>query len=189
MIAKALPNALSLLRLVLSPALLVTEPTTVWFYLMYLCCGATDVVDGFLARKLDAVSKSGKALDLAADIVFAIVVLLLIFWLFDIPLWVTLWIVAIAIVRLSALLMSYVRIRVIFTHSYLDRAAGVMLFLFLPVTLFFHLEFSLTAGIVCAVASLATLDLLVISLLAKRSDTNVYSSLRMILRLTTGTQA
>jgi phosphatidylglycerophosphate synthase len=65
-----LPNALSLLRLILSAVVLVVPQS---FLFPLICTAAmSDVLDGFLARVLHATSRFGTALDPLADKVFAI---------------------------------------------------------------------------------------------------------------------
>lgn len=64
-----LPNAIGLLRLASAPgvaALLLTGRTEAAFWL-FLIAGLSDALDGFLARRLDAVSAFGAALDPVAD--------------------------------------------------------------------------------------------------------------------------
>ena len=65
-----LPNALSLIRLLMAPFVLVV-PQNLLFSL--ICVAAlTDVLDGFLARTLQATTRLGIVLDPLADKVFAI---------------------------------------------------------------------------------------------------------------------
>lgn len=65
-----LPNFLSLLRLLMAPFILVL-PKNLLF--PFFCLAAlTDVLDGFLARKLRAFSKLGLILDPLADKVFSL---------------------------------------------------------------------------------------------------------------------
>lgn len=172
---KAVPNILSIARVVFAVLLLFIEPASALFYVTYFVCGITDVLDGAIARGFDAVSKTGKILDLVGDIVFTIVILILLFRLFVIPVWIIVWVVIIAIARVAALLISYARLRTTFTHSYLDRIAGVVLFLLVPLTLMLNLDFAITAGVTCAVATLATIEVLAISTLMKQAVEGVYS--------------
>ena len=51
--------------------LLVFLPTfSPGFYILYLLCGFTDMIDGTVARKTNSASRFGEKLDTAADIVF-----------------------------------------------------------------------------------------------------------------------
>jgi cardiolipin synthase len=64
-----IPNAVSLVRLLLIPLFiwLVLIEQTAWAGVLLGFIGATDWVDGYLARRLDQVSEVGKMLDPIAD--------------------------------------------------------------------------------------------------------------------------
>ncbi len=64
-----LPNAVSLLRLLLAPVLilLAIEQQPVWFIVIVLFSGFTDVLDGFLARILNQITRLGSHLDSWGD--------------------------------------------------------------------------------------------------------------------------
>jgi len=71
------PNALSLLRLVLVPVfvwLLVFEQAYGWSFVVLLVSGASDWADGKLARLLNQSSSLGALLDPAADRIYMIVI-------------------------------------------------------------------------------------------------------------------
>ena len=65
-----LPNAITLLRIAGSLGLLLCDVTSVVFWLIYGFCGISDIADGWLARKLKCVTKTGALLDSVADICF-----------------------------------------------------------------------------------------------------------------------
>ena len=67
---KHLPNIITFLRFPLSIAMLVVSPFSSRFWILYLCSGLTDILDGFLARKLHLESTIGAKLDSLADFVF-----------------------------------------------------------------------------------------------------------------------
>ena len=79
-----LPNILTVFRLVLIPVFII-----LYFHGMYplstgvlVLSGVTDVVDGIIARKLDLVTRLGKALDPIADKFTQGIVLLCLVWRF-----------------------------------------------------------------------------------------------------------
>jgi len=63
------PNVLSAARIAIMPALLTTAiaGSRVWFVGLLVIALATDVLDGFLARRLHAFSELGRKLDSVAD--------------------------------------------------------------------------------------------------------------------------
>ena len=64
-----IPNVVSLIRLLLIPVFvwLVLIDETAWAGILLGFIGATDWIDGYLARRLDQVSEVGKMLDPIAD--------------------------------------------------------------------------------------------------------------------------
>jgi phosphatidylglycerophosphate synthase len=67
---RALPNCLSLLRLACAPVLVIVAAATgsrLWFWGIFGAMLLTDALDGFLARRLQAVSDLGRRLDSYGD--------------------------------------------------------------------------------------------------------------------------
>ena len=52
-----LPNIITLLRIAGSLSLLLCDVTGVVFWIIYGLCGISDIVDGWLTRKLKCVTK------------------------------------------------------------------------------------------------------------------------------------
>ena len=65
-----IPNLISVLRIAGSAGLLFCDVTGWPFWLLYTLCGISDMVDGWLARKLHAETKAGAILDSVSEIVF-----------------------------------------------------------------------------------------------------------------------
>ena len=61
-----LPNVITLLRIAGS----FSDVTEVMFWIIYGLCGISDIADGWLARRLKCVTKTGALLDSLADICF-----------------------------------------------------------------------------------------------------------------------
>ena len=56
---KQIPNLLAVSRIILCLPLLLVDAITVPFWVLYVIGGTTDMLDGFLARRLDVESKFG----------------------------------------------------------------------------------------------------------------------------------
>lgn len=87
-----LPNLISLLRFVLAPVFLVIfwspYPNRMAFGMGILAlAGITDMLDGYLARKLNMVTATGKMLDPLADKAVVISVLISLYLIGKIPFW------------------------------------------------------------------------------------------------------
>ena len=65
-----IPNSITFLRILGTIGFIFTKPFTKWFYLVYFFTGITDVLDGFLARRLKVTSSFGAKLDSVADLFF-----------------------------------------------------------------------------------------------------------------------
>ena len=86
-----LPNNITLLRIVGSLGLLVCDVTGVVYWIIYALCGISDIVDGWLARKLKCVTKTGALLDSVADICFVACCVWKLLPILELPQWLWLW--------------------------------------------------------------------------------------------------
>ena len=73
-----LPNMLSFFRLLLIPVIVYLHESNhiIWAFAMLVLSGATDIIDGWIARTFHLVSDFGKAIDPIADKLTQIAVLL-----------------------------------------------------------------------------------------------------------------
>ncbi len=93
---KALPNIITIARLIAVPVivwLFLIDRMTIAFWL-FVCAGASDAIDGYLAKKLDARSVLGSYLDPLADKLLLIAIFLLLGRGGFIPVWLVVLIVA-----------------------------------------------------------------------------------------------
>lgn len=172
---KRIPNALSFIRIPLSLSLLLTRPFSTLFFALYVACGLTDALDGFLARKFHAESAMGARLDSAADLTFFAVVLYVFLTVLSIPPLIIAWALAIAFVRLGGLVVASVKFRswaALHTHAF--RGTSFVFFCFPLFCLVFG---TLAAGIVLnALGTLATVEELYINAHADSLDPDIRSA-------------
>lgn len=73
-----IPNLLTIARIIALPVivLLIYMQQPLWALILYVLCAFTDYFDGYLARKLNAVSEFGTFLDPIADKIFVAALLL-----------------------------------------------------------------------------------------------------------------
>ena len=132
---KQIANIITISRILGSIGLLFCPAFSVVFYIVYLFCGITDMVDGTIARKTNSVSKTGARLDTVADIVFVAVCFAKILPLIQLPFWLWFWIVVIAVIKTVNIVLGLVRSKkLVSVHTLLNKATGFLLFLF-PLTL------------------------------------------------------
>ena len=124
-------------RIVLSLPLLFIPLTSAWFYVLYLLCGLSDMIDGTVARRTNSTSEFGARLDTVSDFVFTTVALIKFLPHLHIPVWLWIWIGIIAMIKLGNAAWGFVRTKkLISPHTILNKVAGLLLFL-LPVTISF----------------------------------------------------
>jgi len=141
----------------LSLPLLFIPLSSALFYILYLFCGLTDMIDGTIARKTGAVSKFGARLDTAADFVFMFICLVRILPLMHIPMWLWVWITLIALIKIFNITLVFIRKKkLISIHSVLNKITGFALFL-LPLSLTFA-PTTYSVATICVLATLAAMQ-------------------------------
>ena len=153
---KHIANIITGLRMVLSLPLLLIPLTSAWFYVLYLLCGLSDMIDGTVARRTNSASGFGARLDTGSDFVFMTVVLIKFVPHLHIPVWLWIWIGIIAMMKLGNVVLGFVCTKkLISPHTVLNKVTGLLLFL-LPMTISF-IELTYTLPFVCAVATAAAI--------------------------------
>ena len=149
---KHLPNVISILRIAGSISLLFCEVTGWLFWVLYALCGISDMVDGTLARRLHAESKTGAALDSVADIILVVCCAARLVPVVEIPVWLWIWAGVIVFFKMvnqvSALVVCK---RFCFVHTWANKLTGLLLFLMVP-TVFWSV---IPIAIVAATATFA----------------------------------
>ena len=101
-----------------------------WFYVFYVIGGLSDALDGWTARRLGEVSDFGARLDTVADISFFGVVLIKVLCNFHFPVWIVLWVIGIAVLRILSIMVGFFSShKLISEHSMMNRISGLLLFL------------------------------------------------------------
>ena len=153
---KHIANILTSCRILGSVLLLFFPVFDLAFYILYLFCGFSDMIDGIVARKTNSTSQFGSQLDTIADLVFLSVSLTKFLPIVPISKWLWVWIAVIGVVKIGNLIWGYVRIKTLVSfHTVMNKITGLLLFL-LPLTVpIIDLNYSSIA--VCVVASLAAI--------------------------------
>ena len=150
-------NIITSCRVLCSILLLFFHMTSIPFYVLYLFCGLSDVLDGIIARKTHAVSVFGAKLDTFADFIFVAILLIKIWLEMEVPLWLWIWIVAIGGIKIVNVIGGFVLAkRFIVEHTILNKVTGVLLFL-LPFTLVW-VDLNYSAMVVCVVATISAIQ-------------------------------
>ena len=154
---KHIANILTGCRICGSILLLFFPVFSAAFYIIYLFCGFSDMVDGTIARKTNSTSRFGSQLDTIADLIFVMVSLFKLLPAIHIPGWLWIWIGVIAVIRIGNLLWGYIsKKQFISLHTIMNKATGLLLFL-LPLTISF-VELKYTAIAVCSIATFSAMQ-------------------------------
>lgn len=149
-------NIITLFRIMYSIAMLFFPTLSTTFYALYIAAGFSDMIDGTVARKTDTVSKFGSQLDTFADILFVVVCLIKLLPVLDIPVWLYIWILVIAFIKVANIAVGYIRQKAfVAVHSMINKVTGCLLFLF-PLTLTF-IDLRYSAVFVCFIATAAAI--------------------------------
>lgn len=152
---KYLANYITISRIVLSFILLFCSKLSPVFYLFYLLAGASDIIDGMVARKTNTESEFGSKLDTFADFIFVAVCLIKLLPVYSIQDWQYIWLAVIVFIKAFNILINYFKTKHFLSfHSLLNKVTGGVLFL-IPFTLsFIDVTYStIVLGVVATVAA------------------------------------
>ena len=125
-------NIITYCRILCSIFMMFFHMPSTSFFILYMICGLSDVLDGIIARKTNTASDFGARLDTIADFTFAGI-------------------------KIANIIFGVVCTkRLIVEHTLLNKITGVLLFL-LPLTLFW-MDFKYSAMVVCVVATFAAIQ-------------------------------
>ena len=154
---KHIANIITGSRAVFSLPLLFISLSSPWFYIIYLFCGFTDMIDGAIARRTMSVSKFGARLDTVSDFVFMLICCIKILPILHIPLRLWVWIALIALTKIFTVTLVFIKKKkLISIHSILNKITGLALFLS-PLSLrFIKSAYSISA--ICILATIAAIE-------------------------------
>ncbi len=103
------PNLISLFRLFLVPLIvwLIIEHNLLWAFWVFVIAGASDAVDGYLARTLGAESELGAYLDPLADKALLVTIYVCLAIIGELPTWLVIAVVSRDILIVGAVILSW----------------------------------------------------------------------------------
>ena len=154
---KHIPNIITFSRILGSILLLFFPVFSLGFYITYVFCGLTDMIDGTIARKIGSAGNFGATLDTIADLIFMLSAFAKIFPRLFIPAYILIWTSVIAIIKTSTFIFSFVRRKnPHFLHSTMNKIVGAVLFIF-PFTISF-IEPNVSLSVICLTASITAIS-------------------------------
>jgi CDP-diacylglycerol--glycerol-3-phosphate 3-phosphatidyltransferase len=126
------PNCITAVRMVGTVVLLFTAPLSAAFYALYVLCGVTDALDGWVARATNSSTELGAKLDSIADLLFYLVLLVKLLptlWRV-LPSWIWYLLGGALVLRLASYLTAAVKFkRFASVHTRLNKLTGLAVFL------------------------------------------------------------
>ena len=145
---KHIPDTITALRFLGAVCLLLCNPAGAAFWVIYGLCGISDMVDGYLARRLHAESKTGAVLDSVADISFVACCAIRLLPVLQIPTWLWIWAGLIVIIKMSNQISALVvHRRLCFPHTKANKLTGLLLFFSVPLTFRSIVPIAIVAGV------------------------------------------
>jgi len=139
-----------------------------------MLCGLSDMLDGYIARTTGQTSQLGARLDSLADFFMVTATVIALYPFVELRSELLIWIAVIASIRLTSMLVSLKRFKVILSlHTYGNKLTGMALFLF-PLV-FMSMDVSLLSSIICLLASLSAIEELAIMMTSQQIDVNIRS--------------
>ena len=154
---KYIANIVTICRILGSGLLLFFPAFSVEFYIIYIICGISDMIDGTIARKTNSTSEYGSKIDTVADFTFVMASLIKVLPAINIPGWLWIWGSAIAIIKIGNIIWGYAsQKQLISPHTVMNKIAGLFLFL-LPLTWSF-VEWNHSSIAACSIATCAAIQ-------------------------------
>ena len=154
---KYIANIITGSRIAFSLPLLFIPLSSASFYILYLFCGISDMIDGTIARKTKTVSKSGASLDTVADFVFMFVCSIKLLPLILLPTWLWAWIILVALMKIFNIALVLIRKKKLLSiHSVFNKITGLALFL-LPLS-FTFIKTTYSVSAICLLATMAVMQ-------------------------------
>ena len=127
---KNIANYISISRAIMSIMLAITETFSIAFYIIYIYCGISDMLDGFISRKSKNESKIGAILDSVSDIIFVVVAMIKILPTLNLTNGIIIWAVVIALIKIVNVTCSYIYYKkIVLPHTTLNKITGFILFI------------------------------------------------------------
>ena len=146
-----------MIRIVCSVFIVLTKAFSLLFWILYVVCGISDILDGFVARTMNQKSEFGAKLDSIADVIFLGSVMITLIPIIKIPSYLFICIAVVTLIRIVSYLIGLKKFCA-FTSldTYANKLTGLLLFI-APVFLVIF-NFKITAIILSTSAILSSIE-------------------------------
>lgn len=159
-------NIITFLRIPLAISMLFATPFSAIFWAIYLSGGASDMLDGFIARALYQESSFGARLDSIADFVFALAIVIFVIINMEIPIWLWICTLVIALLRFISYGVGFYKYHSFASlHTYANKITGA--FIFMAPIFYLLCGLTFTGGALCIIAFFSSVEELIITIKSK----------------------
>ena len=114
----------------MSIMLAIPETFSITFYIIYIYCGISDILDGYIARKTKSTSRIGARLDSIADIIFVIVAMSKILPVLNLSKGIIICVIIIALIKIVNFICGYIYYKkIVLLHTIANKITGLLLFI------------------------------------------------------------
>jgi len=154
---KNIANYISVSRFIMSILLAITETFSISFYTIYIYCGISDMLDGFIARKNKNESEIGAKLDSTSDIIFVIVAIFKILPVLNLSNIIIIWMAFIVLIKIVNISCSYIYYKkIVLPHTIANKITGFILFI--SPFIIFNTNQIIFEIIICIIATFAAIQ-------------------------------
>lgn len=169
-------NFITIIRIILSILLLILKPFSLIFLIIYSICGFTDILDGYIARRLKIESNLGARLDTISDLIFFSIMSFILYPIIKSNLYLIIFILLILLIRIISIYIIFYKYKTFaILHTYGNKISGLLLF---SLTYIINLDFiNIMVYTVCTIILIFAIEELIINLKSKNLNLNQKSIL------------
>ena len=154
---KNIANYISISRIIMTIVLLFPKTFSKTFYIIYIYCGLSDILDGFLARKYKITSQFGAKIDSIADMLFVGIALLKILPVIEISIGIYIWIIIIVLIKVFNIILGYIQYKKLtLLHTVANKITGFVLFI-IPLIIRF-IDITILGSLICGIATFSAIQ-------------------------------
>jgi len=171
-------NIITVSRIIAALAIFLTRPMSLFFCVLYIYCGISDIIDGYIARKKNCESHFGAVLDSIADIIFFLAIFVQVVPVLVIPKRLMWWIGMIIVIRCSTYIIGFIKYHAFSSlHTILNKLTGLMVFI--SPLLYMVISITTLGIILCVLATISSCEELLIIIRSEKLRRDIKSILDM----------
>jgi len=174
-----IPNIITSCRIFLSLGLLLIDFRSVLFILVYLICGLTDLLDGYIARRIGSETLLGAKLDSIADLFMSGMIIITVMKQNQITMLIFAGIIIVFILRIGNAVFSKIKFRKIsLIHTIANKLTGLFFFFCPLVYTFWGNNLLIITGILAFLAAIEEFLIILTSKTLDLNKTSIFSKCR-----------